>query len=270
TFLRTLNVSGVSAEEPAPTSRAFGQGPTTRINQVSMIVDEAGDRFGLTMVDTPGFVDDGTVEEQCRLLLTYLENQFDARLIEESRVKRNPKALHRQLHACLYFLDPSHAGLRPVDVIVIRNLSVRVNVIPVVAKADTLTIERMRRVKRAIREDIRTHRLRIYSFPDWEEEDDYESSEEGQSLPAQLSSTALRRLVPFSIMAMEEETLINEDEEPSDLFIGRRYPWGNILVMNPDHCDVSVLRTALLDTQRRVLRDTTVEDIYERYRTERM
>jgi cell division control protein 11 len=84
TFLHTLTVSAPSPDEPLPTPQSFDEGPTTQINQVSMIVDEAHERFGLTMVDTPGFVDDGTVDEQCRLLLTFLENQFDARLIEVS------------------------------------------------------------------------------------------------------------------------------------------------------------------------------------------
>jgi cell division control protein 11 len=86
TFLRTLNVSAISPEDIVPTPQVFGQGPTTRVNQVSMIVEEPNDRFGLTMVDTPGFIDDGSVEEQCRLLTTFLENQFDARLIEVSRI----------------------------------------------------------------------------------------------------------------------------------------------------------------------------------------
>ncbi|RKP25350.1 Septin-type guanine nucleotide-binding (G) domain-containing protein, partial [Syncephalis pseudoplumigaleata] len=202
-------------------------------------------------------------------LLTFLENQFDARLIEESRVKRNPKALHRQLHACLYFLDPSHAGLRPVDVSVIRSLCERVNVIPVIAMADTLTVERMRRVRRAIRKDIRVHRLHIYSFPEGDEDDEDErksidADEDADALSPQAESNG------HATATSHEHKEQASSAKDVQAFLGRRYPWGDVLVMKPAHCDVAVLRTLLLDTQRRLLRDTTVEVLYERYRTERM
>jgi cobalamin biosynthesis protein CobT len=72
--------------------------------------------------------------------------------------------------------------------------------------------------------------------------------------------------------AAKPDTTPNEStpEEPKSLFLGRRYPWGEVSVMNPDHCDFSALRTALLSTYRRALRDSTIEVLYERYRTQRM
>ena len=44
-----------------------------------------------------------------------------------------------RIHCCLYFINPTGHGLRPIDVIVMKKLSEVVNVVPVIAKADCLT-----------------------------------------------------------------------------------------------------------------------------------
>ncbi|KAH6583766.1 hypothetical protein BASA60_001287 [Batrachochytrium salamandrivorans] len=44
-----------------------------------------------------------------------------------------------RVHACLYFVQPSGHTLKPLDIEVMKHLGTRVNLIPVVAKADTLT-----------------------------------------------------------------------------------------------------------------------------------
>ncbi|RKP15501.1 Septin-type guanine nucleotide-binding (G) domain-containing protein, partial [Piptocephalis cylindrospora] len=249
---------------------------TTNILPVNVIVQEGDDRFSLTLVDTPGFVDDGTVEEQCRLLLTYLENQFDARLIEESRVRRSTRAIHTQMHACLYFLDPAHVGLRPVDILAIRNLSLRVNIIPVLAMADTLTKAKLRRVKRAIRKDIITHSLHLYPFPALEEDEEDEDGEDGEAGVVVDSSRVLRALLPFSIISMEEEALAHkeaeeeEDDDQEQFSKALDFPWGSVHVLEPLHCDFSALRTSLLLSHRTLLREITIDVLYEKYRTERM
>jgi septin family protein len=46
-----------------------------------------------------------------------------------------------RIHCCLYFVNPTGHSLRPIDVIVMKKLSEVVNVVPVIAKADTLTLD---------------------------------------------------------------------------------------------------------------------------------
>ncbi len=48
-----------------------------------------------------------------------------------------------RIHCCLYFINPTGHSLRPVDVIVMKKLSEVVNLISVIAKADSMTIEEM-------------------------------------------------------------------------------------------------------------------------------
>lgn len=97
-------------------------------------------------------------------------------------MKRNPKALDNQIHACLYFIDPSKKSLTLSDIRVLKKLTTRVNVIPVVAKADQLTISQRNALKKSIFNDIfEQHKIRIYGFP----EDDADPSSPNGISPIQ-------------------------------------------------------------------------------------
>ncbi|KAI0755019.1 hypothetical protein C8Q80DRAFT_1216785 [Daedaleopsis nitida] len=59
---------------------------------------------------------------------------------------------------------------------------------------------------------------------------------------------------------------------PADLrgvFV-RKFRWGTIDVLNPEHCDFAALRTAILSTHIKLLKIRTKEVLYERYRTEKL
>nr|GAT60217.1 septin family p-loop GTPase [Mycena chlorophos] len=53
------------------------------------------------------------------------------------------------------------------------------------------------------------------------------------------------------------------------LFI-RKFRWGTVDVLDPAHCDYSALRTAVLSTHLKVLKNHTKEVLYEKYRTEKL
>ncbi|KAJ7288300.1 septin family protein [Mycena rebaudengoi] len=59
---------------------------------------------------------------------------------------------------------------------------------------------------------------------------------------------------------------------PDDLkgvFI-RKFRWGTVDVLDPTHCDFSALRTVVLSTHLKVLKNHTKEVLYEKYRTEKL
>lgn len=62
--------------------------------------------------------------------------------------------------------------MKPIDIEVMKNLHERVNIIPVIAKADTLTSEECQYLKKRVIEEIRQNQIRIYEFPDSEDEDE--------------------------------------------------------------------------------------------------
>ncbi|KAF5382715.1 hypothetical protein D9615_002863 [Tricholomella constricta] len=59
---------------------------------------------------------------------------------------------------------------------------------------------------------------------------------------------------------------------PDDLkgvFI-RKFRWGTVDVLDPNHCDFAALRTAVLSTHLKLLKTHTNEVLYEKYRTEKL
>lgn len=97
---------------------------------------EPGVRLVIEALDTPGYNDELAPEQQAELLLKHLENTFDEVFEEEQRIHRNPKFQEHRIHALLYLLEPTSAGLKKFDVDFMRTLASRVNIIPLIAKAD--------------------------------------------------------------------------------------------------------------------------------------
>ena len=56
-----------------------------------------------------------------------------------------------RVHACVYFIQPTGHALKPLDIEVMRRLHTKVNLIPVIAKADTLTDEEIALFKTRVR-----------------------------------------------------------------------------------------------------------------------
>ncbi|TFK27707.1 hypothetical protein FA15DRAFT_635350 [Coprinopsis marcescibilis] len=50
----------------------------------------------------------------------------------------------------------------------------------------------------------------------------------------------------------------------------RRYRWGTVDVLDPQHCDFAAMRTAVLSTHLKLLKIRTKEVLYEKYRTEKL
>ncbi|KAH7906014.1 Septin-domain-containing protein [Hygrophoropsis aurantiaca] len=86
----------------------------------------------------------------------------------------------------------------------------------------------------------------------------------GTSTPAP-ESPATRRSAAASASAFLQGP-------PDDLrgVFTRRFRWGTVDVLNPEHCDFAALRTAVLLTHIRTLKVHTREVLYEKYRTEKL
>lgn len=70
-----------------------------------------------------------------------------------------------------------------------RRLHTKVNLIPIIAKADTMTEEEILHFKQRILSDIAYHRIEIYQAPRYENEDE-ESLIENEEIVVGLSSSA--------------------------------------------------------------------------------
>ncbi|KAF9444777.1 septin [Macrolepiota fuliginosa MF-IS2] len=256
TFVNTLCDSNLLPHKVCDSPETAHQEEGIRIRPVDVELDEDGIRIALTIVDTPGFGDNINNEASFQEIMSYLERQYDDILAEQSRIRRNPRFKDNRVHALLYFIPPTGHALREMDIELMRRLSPRVNVIPAIGKADTLTPRELKAFKQRIMEDIDHYDIPIYNFPYDPEEDDEETIQDNMEL---------RALLPFAVVGSEEE--VDIDGEPVR---ARVYPWGLVEVDNPRHSDFVRLRGAILGSHLGDLKALTEDVLYETYRTEKL
>lgn len=134
-------------ERKGPTAEIIPK--TVAIQSISADIEENGVRLRLTVVDTPGFGDFVNNDDSWRPIVENIEQRFDAYLDAENKVNRM-NIVDNRIHACVYFIQPTGHSLKPLDVEVMRRLHTKVNLIPVIAKSDTLTDEEITAFKQRV------------------------------------------------------------------------------------------------------------------------
>nr|CAG8497676.1 3436_t:CDS:10 [Entrophospora candida] len=223
---------------------------TVEIQSLSADIEENGVKLRLTVVDTPGFGDFVNNEESWKPILENIEARFDAYLEQENRVNRR-KMLDNRVHACIYFIAPTGHSLKPLDVEFMRRLHTKVNLIPVIAKSDTLTEDEIKQFKQRILDDIAYHKIQIYQAPQYEY-DDPETVAENREI--------------IVIVGSDKEVELQDGRRVR----GRKYPWGVIEVDNEEHNDFVKLRQMLIRTHMEELKEYTNDVLYENYRSEKL
>ena len=146
---------------------------TTEIQTVSHIIEENGVRLRLNIVDTPGYGDLINNDRCWDPIVKYIKDQHSAYLRKELTAQRERYLQDTRIHCCLFFIQPSGHALKPIDIVVLKKLSEFVNVVPVIAKSDSLTLEERAAFKERIKEEFAFHNLRMYPY-DNEEHDSEE------------------------------------------------------------------------------------------------
>ncbi|CAI9565429.1 unnamed protein product, partial [Staurois parvus] len=189
-----------------------------------------------------------------KTIIHYIDNQFERYLHDESGLNRR-HIIDNRVHCCFYFISPFGHGLKPLDVEFMKALHGKVNIVPVIAKADTLTLKERERLKRRVLDEIAEHGIRIYQLPDADSDEDEEFKEQTRVLKAS---------IPFAVIGSNQ--LI---EVKGKKIRGRLYPWGVVEVENPEHNDFLKLRTMLV-THMQDLQEVTQDLHYENFRSERL
>lgn len=118
-----------------------------RLSQNDMAL--MGGTVRLTVIDTPGFGDYVNNRDSWMPIIEFLDDQHESYMLQEQQPRRGDK-IDLRVHACLYFIRPTGHTLKPLDIEVMKRLSSRVNLIPVVAKADTLSPADLARFKQRV------------------------------------------------------------------------------------------------------------------------
>lgn len=119
------------------------------IDDLNTDLEENGVKLKLTVIDTPGFGDFVNNEDSWRPILENIESRFDTFLEQENRVNRK-NVVDTRVHACLYFIAPTGHSLKPLDIEFMKKLGHRVNLIPCIAKSDTLTDDELAGFKQRV------------------------------------------------------------------------------------------------------------------------
>ncbi|KAK4043818.1 hypothetical protein C8A01DRAFT_12695 [Parachaetomium inaequale] len=295
------------------------------------------ERIGLTLWDSEG-LEKNVVDLQLREMSSFLESKFEETFAEEMKVIRSPGVQDTHIHAVFLVLDPSrldrniaaaraasangqhnggkhypHARIlggldEDLDLQVLRTLQGKTTVIPVIAKADTITTKHMTMLKRTVAESLKKANLdplealglddddstadsgRIVEedeeqVSEHSEEEVVETGEEESelSIQGQDSPPKAKRLSGGSVRRHKSsEESLKEDEVPflplsilsPDIYepevIGRQFPWGFADPYNEEHCDFVRLKETVFSEWRGELRELSREQWYEGWRTSRL
>ncbi|NXS05560.1 SEP11 protein, partial [Oxylabes madagascariensis] len=114
-------------------------------------------------------------------IVEYIDAQFEAYLQEELKIKRSLFNYHdTRIHACLYFIAPTGHSLKSLDLVTMKKLDskscmwrccpvLQVNIIPIIAKADTIAKNELHKFKSKIMSELVSNGVQIYQFPTDEE-----------------------------------------------------------------------------------------------------
>ncbi|KAG3283372.1 SEPT7-like, partial [Ictidomys tridecemlineatus] len=213
--------------------------------EFTLMVVEGGVQLLLTIVDTPGF-GDAVYNRNCwQPVIDYIDSKFEDYLNAESRVNRCQMPDNR-VQCCLYFVAPSGHGLKPLDIEFMKHLHEKVNIIPLIANADTLTLEECQQFQKQIMKEIQEHKIKIYEFPETENEEENKLVKK------------IKDHLPLAVVGSNTIIEVNgKGQGVADL-------------KNGEHCDFIILRNMLIRTHMQDLKDVTNNVQYENYRSRKL
>ncbi|CAF0809831.1 unnamed protein product [Brachionus calyciflorus] len=208
----------------------------------------------LTIIETCGYGDQIDKSNSHQEILNYLDKQYESFLQEELSLNRNIHQINDKLvHLCLYFISPTGHSLKAIDLNTMKALDSKVNIIPIIAKADTICKNELLHFKQRIMNEIFKNSINIYQFPTNEND----SCVNNQNLIA-------NSLYPLAVIGSNEIVKFGNKQVR-----GRQYEWGIVSIENESHCDFVKLREMILSTNMFDLIEITHTKHYQTFRATR-
>ncbi|EEB06235.1 septin Spn1 [Schizosaccharomyces japonicus yFS275] len=228
------------------------QAPCVNIEKRQTEVVENGVKLRLEVLNVQGFGDYINNGDCWQPVVKEIESRFDDYLDAEKRLPRSAIEDNR-IHACIFFIQPTGHCLSQLELETLKTLSDKVNLIPIICKADLMTDEEVNVTKERILREFQKEGIKIFVPPNYETDDDETKAENAEIISR----------IPFAVVASTDVI-----ERPDGHKVrGRSYPWGIVEVDNEDHSDFCKLRQMLIRTHLEELKEKT-HVLYENYRTE--
>ena len=185
---------------------------TSQITPHYFQIDENGVSLNLTIIGTPGFGDLVDNTDCWKPITRYVEEQY----IEYHRMESDPKRPRRipdtRVHAVVYFISPTGHSLKPIDISALQALGTLCNVVPVIAKSDTLIPEELAAFKDRIRRELKFNDIQL--FPE-------SLMKDTEWIGLGQFDLKFASYIPFSVVGSERNVLVE-----GKAVRGRRHRWG--------------------------------------------
>ncbi|KZV82271.1 hypothetical protein EXIGLDRAFT_778795 [Exidia glandulosa HHB12029] len=321
-LLDTLDVAQTATPDQAEAAARFVKAATQSTTEVRALTLDVcspagGDTVRLTLVDTPSLDFDaapGVLDSAVADLVGYVEAQY-RRSLQDQRLADH------HVHLCIYLLDPDDVipfraraghsprakrehpdtdqpGVDPVELKVISRLAGRVNVLPVIARADGIMSDRLETIKKAVFKDLAREGLGFGIFDDTNMPRRSSDPSISRGTPTHYrahsssvtSVDASMRLLPYAVVTPDAyiygdgvqrrtadpswEQLVrqymHDSQAPDRMAPGRltrRYRWGTLDVTDPKHCDFVPFREAVF-THMETLKTYTYDHLFGRWKSD--
>jgi len=222
-----------------------------------------------TVQDTPGYGDGFNVEAQIFDIVNYVIGcQYNYYQQRQNFVPDN-EIEDKRIDACLFFINPHR--FQEIDLSFLKELSKVANIIPVIAKADSMLRTELHEYKTLIWDQIRDEggnelyqsmlaTEELFQTNGWSQ---LGKKLQGKHLtrnkkPCSSVQEKGGKLTPFAVIC-------HKDKNPRMPYAPKRvYPWGAAESFNCDHCDFFFLKTLLLEASFGNLKART-KTMYQRY-----
>lgn len=221
--------------------------PPVIVDAKTYDIDDKKVKLKLTVVDSKNYGLALKKKNSHLPLVKYIDEQF-AHYYKRETCHDRRQIQDQMIHCLFFFISAVDHGLSTLDLDFLKAVHEKVNIVPIIARAEALTIEERASFKRRVLEALDKNKIRLYQMPD----PDLEDTED-----IKRSIKEIRNTIPFAIPAMT----IQSDCTPTEHDLG----WAKIDPFNRDHSDFLVLKT-MIYMQMTSLHDSTHEVLYENYR----
>lgn len=194
------------------------------------VADQPPVNLKVTLIDTPGYGDNTNLETTFKKIVAYIEEQFVAHRKKAEEAKRGASESFGKdplVHCVLYFIAPHR--LKPVDIDFMKELHAKVNIIPIIAKSDTMMTDEKAAFKMKVRDELEKQGINVFEF--------HRASIEEMSRQAKIKIEH-----PWAVIATKDAKI----DDDGQVIALRKYDWGDADAANPSHSDLLALQTLIL------------------------
>ena len=187
----------------------------------------------LKIVDSPGYGDNIDAQKDFDLIEEYMQSQWSSYYSDIKTAGSFDAVEHDSLvNACLYFISPHR--LKEVDIEFMKRISRSVAIVPVIAKADTMTTEETIQFRKHVHQVLAEQNINVYSWTD--------CTTGKVDIEIEKRTTESHPFPPFTLICAKDCT-------------SRNYLWGDCRLDNEGHSDFLLLKSLLLEKHLLAMKD---------------